>query len=114
MRVLKRNVGDKVRVHNAPDAHVFGDGVVVPTGEGGTPFETGAGVATDTTVVGKYKSPDGTETTASVTHDATGIYYFDLPLTTGGWWYARLDGTVTIVAADELAIDVEDSHFSSP
>lgn len=115
MRTVKAEIGDKFRVTNAPDGYTFQDGVVVQTGQGGTPFETNAGTATNpTTVTGKLRTPDGTETAPTATRDATGIYYFDVTFTVKGKWYGRLVGTGTLVAADEICIDVAASAFDTP
>lgn len=63
-------------------------------------------VDTDPTAVSLYvKEPDGTETTytyanATVSKEATGIYYKDVVLDSEGVWRARMVGTGTCRAAD--------------
>ena len=87
------DVGDKVRI----------------TGT----FKNTAGTDTDpSTIVGKYKDPRGSETTASTTNSATGIYFFATSISAEGTWFFRFTGTGTIEAAGEGRFHARDSKFS--
>lgn len=80
-------------------------------------FKNSAGTATDPTgVVLKYSAAGGTVTTKTYGTDAivkssTGVYYFDLVLSTAGEWWYRWEGSGAIVAADEERIIVEGTRM---
>jgi hypothetical protein len=69
-------------------------------------FSNVAGVATDTTAVLSLEAPDGTVTTPSVTHGATGVYTVDVTPTAFGVWYYRWSGTGGVTTAEEGAFTV--------
>ena len=76
-------------------------------------FKNTAGTDTDpTTIVGKYLDPSGSETIASTTNSATGIYFFDISISAEGTWFFRFTGTGTIEAAGEGRFHARDSKFS--
>ena len=82
-------------------------------------FKNSAGTATDPTgVVLKYRDPvAGTITTKTygtdpISKSATGVYYFDLALSTAGEWWYRWEGSGAIIAADEERIMVEGTRLA--
>lgn len=77
-----------------------------------------SGVATDpTAVLFKTQDPSGNETTytfgvdANVVKSSVGNYYADWTLDEEGRWYYRWEGTGTVIAAAEHALEVRDSEF---
>jgi hypothetical protein len=80
-------------------------------------FKNSAGTATDPTgAVLKYRAPAGTVTTKTygvdtIVKSSTGVYYFDLALSTSGEWWYRWEGSGSIVAADEERILVEGTRM---
>lgn len=72
-------------------------------------FRSLAGALADTTAVCTVKAPDGTITTPSVVHDSTGVYHADITLDQAGMWYIEWQGTVTVIAAGDVAISVRRS-----
>jgi hypothetical protein len=70
------------------------------------------------TVTLKIKAPSGAETTyaypADVAKQATGVYYYDLPITESGIWYWRWIGTGAVADANEGEFPVEESSFQNP
>jgi hypothetical protein len=81
-------------------------------------FKTAAGTALDPTgVVLKYRDPvTGTVTTVTygvgaIVKSATGVYYFDITLSTAGEWWYSWTGSGSIVAADEERILVEGTRM---
>ena len=79
---------------------------------------TGA-LADPTTITLKVRDPSGTETSytyagATVSKEATGIYYKDVTINAQGRWVARWIGTGTVADAAEFPIDVPPSNFTSP
>jgi hypothetical protein len=81
-------------------------------------FKTAAGVALDPTgVVLEYRDPVA-RTVTTVTHgvgaivrSATGVYYFDITLSTAGEWWYSWTGSGALVAADEERILVEGTRM---
>lgn len=75
-------------------------------------------VDTDPTAVSLFVlEPNGTETeysyiNATVSKEATGIYYKDVVLDSEGLWHARMLGTGTCRAADIEAVRVVKDPFS--
>jgi hypothetical protein len=72
-----------------------------------------------TTITLKVREPSGTETSytfagATVTKEATGIFYRDVTINASGRWVARWIGTGTVADAVEYPIDVPPSQFVSP
>jgi hypothetical protein len=80
-------------------------------------FKSSAGTATDPTgVVLKYRAPGGPVTTKTYGVDAivksgTGVYYFDLVLSTAGEWWYHWAGSGAVVAVDEERILVEGTRM---
>jgi len=79
---------------------------------------TVADVATDPTTVSLIvRQPGGTQTTytyagATITKEATGIYYKDVVLSVEGTWKARMVGTGTARAADIEEVIVLKDDFA--
>lgn len=63
----------------------------------------------DATVTLTVKAPDGTTTTPSVTHSATGVYSVTVSMTASGPWLYRWQATGAVQAADEGRILVRQS-----
>lgn len=63
------------------------------------------------TVVIKFKAPDATVTTPSVTNPYVGSYYADQSITAAGKWYYRIEATGTGQSAAEGSFDVTPSNF---
>lgn len=81
-------------------------------------FTDSAGAAADpTNVFCQIKEPDGTITSyqygvdGEVIKSDTGIYYLDLDCDTAGWWAWRWYSTVSVQAALEGRILVNESEF---
>lgn len=67
---------------------------------------------TDPTVVTvRVKTPSGIVTTPAATQASAGIYHVDVTLDESGTWWYRFEGTGAVVAAEENAFNVRDSHF---
>jgi hypothetical protein len=82
-------------------------------------FKTAAGTALDPTgVVLKYRDPvTGTVATktygvdGALVKDSTGVYHFDITLSTAGEWWYSWTGSGSLVAADEERILVEGTRM---
>ena len=78
-------------------------------------FRDDSDVLTDpTTVVAKYREPDGTEVTVDsgdILHPSTGIYSFDIDPDAAGTWDYRFEGTGALKAASESGFVVAVSRF---
>jgi hypothetical protein len=74
-------------------------------------------VADPTSIVAKYRKPDGTVVTLTygvdlaLYKDSTGIYHTDITVDMAGRWYYRFVGTGNVIAAEETYFDVEKSAF---
>ncbi len=76
------------------------------------------GAAADPSAIScKVRKPDGTVTTlvygtdAALVKDSTGNYHADVTIDQFGRWFYRFTGTGSVIAADELWFDVEQSAF---
>jgi hypothetical protein len=76
-------------------------------------FRSLAGALADTTAVCTVKAPDGTTTTPAVVHDSTGVYHADITLDQAGTWYIEWQGTVSVIAAGDAAINVRASYVDA-
>ncbi len=81
-------------------------------------FNDSSGMETNpTSVVAKYRSPNGAVTSlvygtdADVVRDSTGIYHIDLLLNAEGVWHYRVEGTGTVTAAAEGWLTAAESEF---
>lgn len=76
-------------------------------------FKTHAGVLSDpTAVVVEVIDPAGIKTEyTSVTHASTGVYTYDLPLTSSGLWSYHFEGTGAVQAAGESYLRVNPTKF---
>lgn len=75
-------------------------------------FTNLAGDPTDPTAVTlSIKAADGTVTTPTPTHGATGAYTYLLPITASGVLSYRFAGTGAVVAAEEAKVFVRASAF---
>lgn len=75
-------------------------------------FKDITGSVTDPTVVTvRVKNPLGTVTTPAATQESPGVYHVDVTLDESGTWWYRFEGTGAVVAAEETAFNVRDSHF---
>jgi hypothetical protein len=80
-------------------------------------FTNFAGTVTDpSTIVFKYRDPAGTVTTitypaAGITRTGTGVYFAEVTIALEGPHWFRWNGTGTIVAATERAVQVKHSMF---
>lgn len=63
------------------------------------------------TVTFKLKTPTGTATTSTPTHDSTGRYHADVNVTEAGTWSYRFESTGTYQAAQEGTFYVEQGAF---
>jgi hypothetical protein len=73
-------------------------------------FRTPDGSLSNTTAVCTVKAPDGTTTTPSVTNDSTGVYHADITLDQAGSWRIEWQGSVTVIAAGDAAVNVRKSY----
>ena len=64
------------------------------------------GTATDATNTLTIRAPDGTETTQSATHGATGNYSYSLTVALAGVYVFLWAGTATVVASTSGAVMV--------
>jgi hypothetical protein len=72
-------------------------------------------VAADGTVAAYLMDPVGNVTTPSVTDETgTGNYSTMFTLTREGRWWLRVASTGSVIAAQEVALDVEASPFVDP
>ena len=76
-------------------------------------FRTLADVLSNTTAVCTVKKPDGTAATPSVVNDSTGVYHADITLDQAGTWYIEWQGTVTVIAAGDVAIVARASYVDA-
>lgn len=60
------------------------------------------------------RTPARAETSHAATKVSTGVYYYDLSLTTDGDWYWRGFGTGAVVAAGERKLVVRESKLDDP
>lgn len=81
-------------------------------------FKNAAGAAADPTgIVLKYRTPGSSSITTktygvdAVGKNSTGVYYYDLTLSTAGEWWYRWEGSGAIVASDEERILVEGTRM---
>ena len=73
-------------------------------------FRTLAGALSNTTAVCSVKAPDGTTSAPAVVNDSTGVYHADITLDSAGTWYIEWQGSVTVIAAGDVAIPVRASY----
>ena len=84
------------------------------------PFTNEDSVAVDpTTVIMRYRKPDGSRTTltygvdAEVIKESVGVYTVDLSIDQAGVWTYRWEGSGgAVTAADEETFTVKESRFS--
>lgn len=75
------------------------------------------GVATSpSTVVGKYRKPDGTEgDLTGVVAESAGVWVATFPtLDDDGIWYGRMKGTAGVIAAAEVRFYCRPTPFATP
>lgn len=73
-------------------------------------------LADPTAITFRLLDPDGNETTedeTDATNTTTGVWVWELPQTfdESGRWFARAEGTETVIAAVETQIPVRPSRF---